>query len=496
MLQAPQFPQEAYYWLYSEHPALSYFDHPPMVAWLIRLGTTALGDSIPGVRLFTWICALVVTASGWGLLREFGTSARVQLAWILTALAVPIFAVGHFYTTPDAPLVACWSVALFALWKARKNGSLLWWTFAGAAAGGALLSKYTACFLGLGGILVLLFDPMMRKQLFKPGPWLGLVLALAVFSPVILWNYENGWVSFRFQTENRYAEHGFTLRWIGQLLIGQFFLLHPVIALMIPAGLLYALRSWRKDKDPRALWLMAFSVPMLLVMGSSAFFTHVKGNWMAPAYPLLVMFALMWGEARLLAKPSPRVEKFAQGSLMLVVAGMLFVPVIDVIPIPFGNNWSGWSEISLLAEACEEELDHQNAEEGDIFFFGLHYRESAPLWFHLMPTLMAEASSEYGEGESEEPVLAQNVLGRDALQFDFWTPPEELIGMDAVYVMPEPGKNEKWLPKVEAHFERIVLWRGVEVRRMGIVVRRVNIYTCYNYLGPDLQAQPQALIAR
>jgi 4-amino-4-deoxy-L-arabinose transferase-like glycosyltransferase len=73
--QLPLSADEAYYWLWSLHPAAGYFDHPPMIAWLIRAGTTLFGATPLGVRFagivlslpaswFVWRAAVLVLKDG------------------------------------------------------------------------------------------------------------------------------------------------------------------------------------------------------------------------------------------------------------------------------------------------------------------------------------------------------------------------------------------------------------------------------------------------
>src|SRR5262249_57303555 len=124
------------------------------------------------------------------------------------------------------PLACAWAASLFCMGRAR-DGRLGWWVLAGAAAGVALLSKYTGAFLAVGGVGVLLFDPQMRRQLRRPGPWLGVLTAAVAFSPVVIWNVNNHFESFRFQTAGRFEKWPFGVRWIGPFLPGHVGVMEP-----------------------------------------------------------------------------------------------------------------------------------------------------------------------------------------------------------------------------------------------------------------------------
>ena len=112
----PVFSQEAYYWTYAQHPDFSYFDHPPMVAWLIWVGTKVFGDGSVGLRAGTWLCGLASTRLGVLLLRDFGVDRVGQSAWIVLAMVSPIVVMTHFLANPDAPLIAAWTLTTWSMW--------------------------------------------------------------------------------------------------------------------------------------------------------------------------------------------------------------------------------------------------------------------------------------------------------------------------------------------------------------------------------------------
>src|SRR5262245_15664135 len=112
-----------------------------MVAWLIAAGTAAFGDGRLGLRLGTLACAVGTTLVGLEWMRRLGGQRWSRIAWAVLALGIPLFAIGHFHASPDAPLVFFWSLALLALWRARDSGRASDWLLPGAAAGLAPLSK-------------------------------------------------------------------------------------------------------------------------------------------------------------------------------------------------------------------------------------------------------------------------------------------------------------------------------------------------------------------
>jgi 4-amino-4-deoxy-L-arabinose transferase-like glycosyltransferase len=483
-VSVPVFAQEAYYWCYARHPDLSYFDHPPLVAWLIWLGTACFGDGAFGIRFGTWLCGLATTAVGTALLRAFGVDRVGQSAWIALSFLSPILLMTHFLANPDPGLACGSTVVMYALWRARAGG-LRWWLVAGVAAGVALLSKYSAAFLGLSGALLLLADPPLRRQLRRPGPWLAVAVAGLVFLPVVVWNLGNDFESFRFQTGERYGKAALGLRRFGEFALGQFVVLHPVLMLALPAGVGWLLR--RVHRDPRALWLLAFGLPLPLWMLGSSFWIEVKLNWLASAcVPLVLGLVVWWREhPTVLAALRPRLAQGAAIALLLVPALAPFAPLLRLVPAGRGTSWSGWDELAQRAEKWEERLDQQDDVDSNVFFFAADYRDAAQLYRNLHLLRQADGHHAGTAEDPGEPTLAQNVLGMRALQFDHWTPPRSRIGQDAVFVLPRPARRGEMVDRARKVFAIVELAEHVQVECMGIDLMEADIYVCRDYLGPD-----------
>src|SRR5712672_3113257 len=205
---------EAYYWMWSKHLAGGYYDHPPGVAVVIRLGTMIAGDTELGGRL---------------------VAATATLLLNVTLMA----AVGTLIVTPDSPLLAASSFVLFFLAKVLETGRGAWWLAVGAAVGAALLSKYTSLFFGPAILIWLVSVPKLRHWLISPWPYLGGLVALAVFSPVILWNADHHWVSFIKQVGRARVED-FRPAFIAELVPTQVGFATPLVFILGAMGL-YAL---------------------------------------------------------------------------------------------------------------------------------------------------------------------------------------------------------------------------------------------------------------
>src|SRR5271163_4466920 len=187
---------EAYYWIWSKNLALGYYDHPPGVALVVRLGTMIAGDTELGVRLISILLALPMSFAVYRTAEILFGGRRVATTATILLNVTLMAAVGTLIVTPDSPLLVASSFVLFFLAKVLESGRGAWWLAVGAAVGAALLSKYTALLFGPAILIWLVSVPKLRRWLIAPWPYLGGLVALAVFAPVILWNAEHHWVSF------------------------------------------------------------------------------------------------------------------------------------------------------------------------------------------------------------------------------------------------------------------------------------------------------------
>jgi 4-amino-4-deoxy-L-arabinose transferase-like glycosyltransferase len=280
---------EAYYWMWSKHLAGGYYDHPPMVAVVIRLGTMLAGDTELGVRLVSILLALPMS---WAVYRAtavlFGGPRVAATSTILLNVTLMV-AVGTIIVTPDAPLLVASSFVLFCLAKIVETGRGAWWLAAGAAVGAALLSKYTALFFGPAILIWLASVPKLRRWLISPWPYLGGLVSLLIFSPVILWNADHRWVSFIKQMGRARIED-FRPAFIAELIPTQVAFATPLVFILGAMGL-YAL-SRRKAGAPAARVLInATFWTIVLYFVWHSLHARVEANWFAPVYPAFAVAA-------------------------------------------------------------------------------------------------------------------------------------------------------------------------------------------------------------
>lgn len=165
-------PDEAYYWRWSLTPNLGTLDHPPLVAWLIHLGTRLLGPTALGVRvvfvLLSSLGVVFVYLAG----RQIGLERKMALSAAAIGAILPIVATGSVIATPDTPLGLAWVVSLFALLRLTVCRSTGAWFLFGAAFGIGLLAKHTALLIPLIALATAIGVPRIRADLRSATPWL------------------------------------------------------------------------------------------------------------------------------------------------------------------------------------------------------------------------------------------------------------------------------------------------------------------------------------
>lgn len=245
---------EAYYWTLSKEYVLSYLDHPPMVAWIVRFGTTIFGDTSFGARfgglLAMWIAVAILGDIVWRLTRD---RCAVVLA-VMMPLAAPEYALFASRIVPDAGLILFSLAMAWSLVRLTETGDGRWWLAAGLFGGLSLLSKYTAVFLVPAVLAFLLIPSWRMRWLRSPHPWAAVVIALAVFSPVLIWNGQHDWASFKFQFIRAGADHGISVRTIADFLGLQFALVGPILFPVALAGAI--MLAWRGYRQLNAAFIL------------------------------------------------------------------------------------------------------------------------------------------------------------------------------------------------------------------------------------------------
>lgn len=280
---------ESYYWMWGHHLQLSYFDHPPMAGWLFKSGQifSSIGhlDRLPGIilgqlTLLAWI----------RILKDFfNAHTSWQLIFMGLYLTSPLMGLGSLILTPDLPLMFFWSWSLYLLCKVpasnRPNALLI---AMGALLGLGFCAKYhIALFLPLA-LLALALTKNLKARLL-PGIVGGFVVFLIFSSPVLYWNYQHEWISFKFQLDHGLGNKSFKWEWPALYLLGQ-------IMILFPTTLFMAIKATLKKADSFYHVLLAvFTWAPLLFFFYSSTRSPVEANWTIIAIPCALCLAASWG---------------------------------------------------------------------------------------------------------------------------------------------------------------------------------------------------------
>ena len=468
-------PEEAYYWNYSRHLDFGYLDHPPMVAWLIRLGTALFGQTEFGVRAGAMCCGAVTSIFVYKLARNlFGETSA--LAALLLAQALPYFFLSGFLMTPDAPLAAAWAASLYFLERALiANRSRAWW-LAGISLGLGMISKYTIAALVPVTMAFMLLDSQSRHWWRRIDPYVAALLALVIFSPVLIWNAQHEWASFAFQTSRRLAEaHQFALH----KLIGS------IIVLMTPTGLLAAaavLLAWPAGSGQPAdasRGRRLFSLAILLPLSVFAAFSlrhEVKLDWTGAlwtgALPAIGC-AMIAADAK-----NGGLNRWLRAAWMPTIVGMLLIYgaglhylVLGLPGLGYGKHIEvvpvGWRD--LTAHIVETANAQRNAVGGEVLIVGMdRYAIASELAF-------------YGGAHARSGLETANshLFGGMGLMYGQWMPPQAQEHRNLLLVAFSPGELED--KSIHAQVERLGPIEDDVLTRDGIIIRHYYHRLAFGY---------------
>lgn len=444
---------EAHYALYGYFPALSYFDHPPLVGWS-QLPFFYLSNNPPD-----WVLRIVPMACHAAtllLLTRFAATYLGLKAGRWTALIITVAPLPHMLGAAQVPdsLLILWAAALLVITQSLLNPEkvqrLRHWLLLGLVLGLAGLSKYTAAFFVPSIIAVLIYAHGWRL-LRTPGPWLAMLLATVLISPVIIWNAQNEWISFVYQGAHGAGNKSWQAGRVAQQLILQLLVYGPLLTLL-PIALLRQHQP-TSSNSPLSLCL-ALALPFLLVMFFLAGRSNALPHWTAPAWLLLAPVA---GYAASQTRQNWKRWLFGfQGLLCITLVGWM---LSGGTPDPHGlknppADLYGWSDAGKTAQQLAQDrgINHLAVQNWSI---------ASRLAWYARP-------------------LPVNVLDTRFDQFDLWYG-NLPIGTDALLVDWSPLSFK--LPVGPAQFQSCESLTEQAVTRWGRTLSYFQFYHCKAWGG-------------
>lgn len=290
----PPSDDELYYWCWSKQLQLSYFDHPPMTALMIRASTAVFGDSLFALRLPACLATVAVLGViGW-LTRPRGI--------LLTTVFTPVYTFGAVVITPDTPLLLFW--ALYLGWLVAVHRRLTpegggepqpvrwpWWVAGGVLLGCGILGKYTTGLAVPAGALSFLLIGFGSVRRWMGGYLAHLGMAFAVASPILVYNVQHGFEPLLYQWTHATGSKQTGLKPLGDF-IGVQVLLTGALPLLLLPWLAWRWKSLAADPRLRVCACL-YGLPTL-------FFTlkavggPLEGNWALAGYLAFWPVAARW----------------------------------------------------------------------------------------------------------------------------------------------------------------------------------------------------------
>ena len=490
---------EAYQWLWSKHPALSYYSKPLLIACTQFLGTHLWGDNEFGVRFFSPVIAAVMSIL---VLRFMAREAGGRTAFILLLVmsATPLLALGSVVMTVDPLSVLFWTAAMLAGWRAAgPAGTTRQWLWAGLWMGLGFLSKYTNLFQFVCWGVFFLLWPAARRHLRRPGPWLALLIVVFCSLPVVIWNSQHHWITVAHVASDGQLGEKWHRTYVGEFLLAEAGVLNPVFF----AGALWAaIGFWRGGRrDPLQLYLFSMGAPLFLMFFALSFHSRVLANWIAPSIvPLFCLMAVFW------AARWKRFASFLKPCLAIGIGAGIFAVVMAhdtqllnklvhrQLParLDLLHRVRGWKEMAQIVGQARQDVAARGK---PAFILCEHYGFTSQISFYL-----PEAKSRV----SADPLVFYCGTQKPDNQFYFWPNYLNRAGQNAIFVREiekprfRPGWFSRWWnqsgdlyvndvpptqplpPEVRQEFESIHDLGIKDVVAGGNVVRRIQLFECRN----------------
>jgi len=493
---------EAYYWQWSRHLGWGYYDHPPLVAYLIALGVQLVGDTELGVRLVTVLLSSAILWLVYHLTVDFALLSPLAspagsmqpstagLWAVISLIVTPLFGVGGFLATPDIPVVFFWTLSVALAWRAVCNPATRHWVLLGLALGLGMISKYSMIILPAALLVAFAATHPGRRLLRTRGPWMAAGIAMLVCAPHAVWLLQHDFVSVRFQ-----LDHGFGASFnTGQRVVdlgsfiqffaGQAGAISPILFLLSMWALGSAtvmLTRWYGQRNRHGAtaeiipWLLVLPATLtLFVFALASLFAKTQTNWPATAYPTLSVFLGLLLAGWIGRRGTRRVLAWtAVGIALLITAYAHIEAAFPVLPYA-SSVFNKLQEKKGLANWLDA-LRAESAEKRSAPVLADNYRLASLLAFYLPDRPHTDAPSESGSGA----------------QYMFWRSVEQ----------PAPPGMAWYLTRYDndrhiAELFRVSRLAGVYIeKRAGVVIERTYAY--YGRLnavpGPAQASSPKEL---
>ena len=335
---------EVYYVTYAQHLQWNYFDHPPMVALLIRLTTFNLFfTSEFFIRLGPILLAAINTYLIYDICSKIKNENAGFLAALLFSCSFYSSIISGVFILPDAPQLFFWMVSISLLIKiisaieTNKNFNYSILLF-GAAAGLCIMSKVHGVFLWLGFSLYIL---LYKRSLLSNGHlYLSLLISLLIISPILIWNIENQFITYTFHSNRVTINRGINSNSFFREFLGCILYNNPINYFLIIMALITVWKNRINISKPVKRILLLLSLPLIVLLLFISLFRDTLPHWSGPAYAtLIILTACYLAESIQDLKVNFKLPKLVVSSCVFTMVILLTgTGLINYYPGTIGND--------------------------------------------------------------------------------------------------------------------------------------------------------------
>ncbi|MBI5049871.1 MAG: glycosyltransferase family 39 protein [Nitrospirae bacterium] len=478
-------PDEAHCWEWSRRLDLSYYSKGPMIAYLIAFSTWLMGDKVFAIRFLAPVLLALSSVLTYKLAKDISDDEKTAATAGLLLQITPLFAAYGILMTIDSPFIFFWTLTLYLFWKAvntqesapppyppprggregggTPNSKLQTWLLFGITVGLGLLTKYSMAFFYTCAFLFFIFSKEHRFWLKRKEPYIAIILSLAVFSPVIIWNAMQGWVTLKHTAGQAHVSEGIKLsiKDFFEFLGSQTGIITPLLFFAVIYGALKAYKSRSLFTVHCSLFLFCFWAPMLGFFVLKSLQAKVQANWATPAYITAFIASSAYFLKRDAIKKGTKI--FLSLALIMAFIVTVFSHYPEVLNLPVKTDPTsrikGWKELGQETGKIYKSM----AQARNVFVFSDSYQVSSELAFYM----------------PGKPKTYCVNLGRRMNQYDIWGGFDNLIGSNAIFVIIGNGDFPQELIGAFDSYEK----QKLTVERNGRVLRDYSIFKCYGFKG-------------
>ncbi len=454
---------ESFYWIWGQHPAMGYI-HAPGIAFVIRFFTEIFGDNGFAVRFSGVVLYTVLAYWAYRMGKEWKDE-RTGLIFATLICLIPFYLIISIIITCDMPMVFFLFLSVWYYYKAYLTDKKYFY-LAGILLGLAAISKSPSILVALSMFLYAFIHPDRKRHLKTKEMWFSFVIAGIIYSPFMIWNFQNDFPFFVYLQKTFAARPG-SLKAFGELWTAQAGLYLPITFVLMLYFYVKTFINYRRGQTKESNFFFAFSslVPMLYLIYKSIV-NRLEANW--PAFGFIgLVFLLVYFYSEHWHKKWVRYCYFGNNVLAFCLMTLLMFHVwFDILPIPATKDIT---DRYYQFEAIKGEFkDYYEKEmDKDVRILGRTYRIPSLINLYVRPKLEA-VYVDLGDYRSTvyTRVYPDNVFRGKNFYYLYY--------------------GEAWYPRLFNLFDEVKEIKQFTSYRGDKPIRTFTLYYCKNYRGNDV----------